>query len=212
MKRYVPWLIAGFITLLEIIHEFYTLADASAVRAYISSGLFVLAIASFAFMGALIIDRKGGNRMGWLMMVTAIAGAGPSLILVNLYPFQPTVLTLGLWLVLWVNNWFWILLILSTFLILLHFPDGRPPSPRWRWINAVALGTLFLAALLPALSDQIGPVNEPWNLDNPLGIFPTSVIEYGALTWAMGLLIIAVGSLASLFYRFSGEIISNENR
>ena len=41
----------------------------------------------------------------------------------------------------WVGNWIWLVALGSLGFFLLLFPDGRPPSPRWR-IVAVARETM----------------------------------------------------------------------
>jgi hypothetical protein len=77
----------------------------------------------FAVLGALIVARQGGNRVGWLMMIVALASANPvSILMDRLLSAPPETLSLGLWLLLWLDGWSWIPLIFPIFLIPLHFP------------------------------------------------------------------------------------------
>ncbi len=212
MKRFYTWLFAGFISLLGIVQAIYDIGDTAAALAdYMAFFVFILVVASFSIMGALIVIRQDGNKVGWLMMVVAIAFADPFRFLLSFFPTPPINLTVGLWLLLWVQNWFWLLVIVAIFQIVLYFPDGSLPSARWKWINRVALGTLFLAALAPVLKEQIGPITNVWVVDNPTGFLPTSVVNAGSLSWAIGLLILGGGSLASIFFRFRrGSYVERE--
>ncbi|MGI5274119.1 sensor histidine kinase [Nonomuraea sp. CA-218870] len=56
------------------------------------------------------------------------------------------------------------LLNLVPLLVLLFFPDGRLPSPRWRWAAGVALGASGLAVLIYLLV--------PWRDVSPTGYLP----------------------------------------
>src|SRR5664279_4796922 len=89
---------------------------------------------SFSVLGAIIVSRQPGNRIGWIYLLIGV-----------LMPWQPlgavyferSVTSGGLpgarWAA-WVNNWAVPLVFpagLSLFAFLL-FPSGRLPSSRWR--------------------------------------------------------------------------------
>lgn len=153
-------------------------------------------------MGALIVVRQEGNRVGWLMMAGALTFALPFSFLVTFYPEPPDILTPGLWLLLWVHSWFFILGIIAIFMIVLHFPDGRPPSGGWNWMNKVAIAAILLIVLLLMFSEQIGPTTGEWSVDNPLGFLPPTLLQGINILTAIGFVITAGGSLTSLFVRF----------
>ncbi|MCO6452241.1 MAG: hypothetical protein J5I90_15775 [Caldilineales bacterium] len=160
--------------------------------------------AVFAILAALIISRQPGNRVGWLMMLVGVTAVLPAdTILFMVAPARPTALTPGLWLLATTDNWGWVPMIFAVFLIPLHFPRGRPPSPGWRWVNwlAIALGIFFVALI--SLTNVIGPFNESWQLPNPVGFIPIEFLNGAFLIfWGIGLMTIILGSIASLFVRY----------
>ncbi len=207
---------AGFITILGLIDAVYSLQINSGWVDYINQFLFTLAIGLIAFIGALIVVRQGSHRVGWLMMAVALGGAlqvfYDPILLVSLIPVPPPQLNLGLWLLLWIHSFYWLLQMIPIFLIVLYFPDGNPPSPRWNWLIPVALTTLFLGALSHMFNGQIGLINGAWAVDNPIGLFSTGVFQGVSLLWTMGLFVLGGGSLASLFvrYRQGGSVLRTQ--
>ena len=88
----------------------------------------------FPLVGALIAWKRPDNSVGWLLLayslVRGIAGfaAGYGFYGVRhpgSLPFTGAVA--------WLSVWTWSLALPLIPLTLLHFPDGRLPSPRWRW-------------------------------------------------------------------------------
>ena len=141
-KRFFPWLIAGFVTVSMLFQAIYLLPlqipeDAGPMDMRLFIGLVTtLSLVSiiFSIVGALIVTRKSGHLVGWLLLIVAISSSNPAPSLLEIYfPSAPTTISPGLWLLLWFGGWGWLLGILPIFLILLNFPTGRPPSRRWRW-------------------------------------------------------------------------------
>jgi hypothetical protein len=158
--------------------------------------------AVFAVLGALIVHQRPSNRVGWLMLVAALGSDIPTGVILGLMP-PPEKVTLGIWLLATVDNWSWILLIFPIFLIPLHFPSGQPPTPRWRWVNWLALGLALLFIPLISLTTTIGPATQSWELPNPVGFIPLELLNGSFLTfWGIGLITIILGSVGSLFVRY----------
>jgi hypothetical protein len=111
MKRSFPWLLAGLVTLVGLIQATFALQTATGLGNYIEQFVFVLSIALIAFIGALIVVRRSGNRIGWLMLAVALVTALPIIydpVVLSLFlPEAPSVLTPGIWLTLWLHQWFW---------------------------------------------------------------------------------------------------------
>jgi hypothetical protein len=168
----------------------------------------LLAFATFIAVGALIVGHRPGNAVGWIfaaVALLAIAGA-----LAEEYATFASGHDLpGAVLAAWIASWAWYptiaLMLLFTPLL---FPDGRPPSPRWRpvaWL-AAATTTAFvvLAALQPTLELGAGRVA------NPIGVAAVGNPEDGALGAVLldligVLLVAAVVSLVVRFRRSRGD-------
>ena len=157
----------------------------------------------FAVPAALIIARRQGNRVGWLLMLPALTVAIPGdTILVGLAG-PPAEVTPTLFLLMWLDGWSWIPAIFPILLIPLHFPTGRPPAPRWRWVNRLAAGMWLFFILLSLFIESIGPINGAWTVPNPIGFISLETANsiFGVV-WSIGLATIALSSIASLFVRY----------
>lgn len=98
------------------------------------STLYALA---FAVVGALIVARRPGNRIGWvacgigLLTVLYQFGLGYAAFGTYVSPSLP-----ALDFVKWLEVWLWVLpVVLMLFFLPLLFPDGKPIAPRW-WLLA----------------------------------------------------------------------------
>ncbi len=144
---------------------------------------FIPVSASFAVVGALVAARTA-NRLGWLLLAAATVSAATVLASAYAGPAPAGNLPGAAW-VAWI---FGVLLGITGplfWLTPLLFPDGRPPSSRWRpavWAAAVAgLGASLCAALsdvqfsndFPGLRDPVtvvAPLGTAYNLSQELGL------------------------------------------
>ena len=102
-------------------------------------------------VGFVVAWRKPGNPLGWLMLAAAgffALSEDASFYAVADYRLHHGSLPLG-WLAL-ITQPGWAPGIASFGLIVLLFPDGRPPSARWRWVlwPYIALALLWAAGAL----------------------------------------------------------------
>jgi two-component system NarL family sensor kinase len=104
----------------------------------------------------------------------------------------------GATLALWSSRWLWVPAIAVSGLgLLLLFPDGRLPSPRWRTAAALATVGPLLLTLAFATLPFTDTVWRDVPVENPLAVFPREayvVLEAVAYpAWVLG---VAVGSAA----------------
>jgi hypothetical protein len=161
----------------------------------------------FAVMGALIVVRRPGNRIGWLFVAIGILGAlHGALDAYALYTLaaQPGTdlpgavaaaqgsLSIGS-----------IPLALVLLFVPLLYPTGRLPSPRWRPVAWLGGLVLLLSPIVDALLPGQVEASEVPVGQNPLGI-PTAEDVLTVLGLAMFLLFIplALAAQASLVVRF----------
>jgi hypothetical protein len=161
------------------------------------SGLWVpavLGLGSFMTVGAVVVSRQPRNRVGWLCCAAGLLGGLAAFSgEYARYALGPHGGSLpGGLAMAWLNAWvgsFWAGLVLLF--VLLLFPTGRLPSPRWRpvaWACAVCVTALCTVdAVMP------GPL-EASGQPNPLGIDSARA----ALEWVYGLATLCLVVLALL--------------
>jgi hypothetical protein len=103
----------------------------------------------FGIVGLVVAWRKPRNPLGWAILGVAVFGVlsqDASFYAIADYRLRHGGLPLG-WAALLVQpGWAPSLVLLG--LVFLLFPDGRPPSARWRWVlwASVVVGVLWIAA------------------------------------------------------------------
>jgi hypothetical protein len=161
----------------------------------------------FAIVAALIVAHQPRNALGWVMMVPVglyVVGGPIASYIESLAPSSPEP-TLPILLMAWFNGWNWLLLIIPLLLILLLFPNGQPPTPRWRWVGVAAIVWAALFVLLTVLLRQINAATTPnLVLDNPIGVLGEETVERLRLigVWIVGLLALVVVCAVALFVRY----------
>jgi hypothetical protein len=164
--------------------------------------VFGIPFMAFTLVGAVVATRQPKNPVGWLLLfvgasavmgffsgayaVRSLRGAGlPAADVAE-----------------WVSSWIWFPGIgcLITFVLLL-FPEGKLPSPRWRLVGYAAAFMLVLVtlslALVPGPMDPFDPLLP--SRENPFGVEAFRVIEPVAFALFP---LLGVVSAASLFFRY----------
>jgi signal transduction histidine kinase len=166
--------------------------DPNAPRFFVVA-LPLIAVAYVA-AGALLVARVPGNRLGWVVigigffqalnLITSSYGAFAFERDGNPLPFG------GLFG--WASGWTWAPSVgLLVTLLLLLFPDGHPPTPRWRWVGWLAAVGIVLVT--------VGSMIGSWSLRDggflDMNAGPTGA---GAAVAALGFLVAAMASIASV--------------
>ncbi len=172
-------------------------------------GAAVVIAVVFPVVGALIVSHHPANTLGWIFcavgVLTAISECTTEYATYSLlsgYGAPP-----GIAVATWFDSWAGNLAFTSLLFIPLLFPDGRPPSRRWRpvvWLTAVVIGVQAIStAFRPGLLQKHPP------LRNPLGIEaiarPLEVFQKVALPVALFCLLACVAASVVRFYRSRGE-------
>jgi signal transduction histidine kinase len=171
-----------------------------------SSGIaYALGFVVFPIVGYVLASRRPSNALGWLMQGVGFAfGLGAFFDSYGAYAYH------GGWggpdvgaIVLAISSPLWVpvVVIPATFLILL-FPDGHLPSPRWRQfarVMGIGMVVIYLAILFgPGKLDSSATANP----DNPLGIQALKAV----LPFLLALIVVVpvgiVASLVSLVRRY----------
>ena len=135
--------------------------------------VFTLLLAAWIGVGVMIVWRQATNWAGWLFIITGVAfpfaALTQTLMVYGLKADPGSVPLQGLWAVVGEYSLYPIALIPLLFLL---YPDGHPPSPRWRWAIAGLIGGTTAAVL--GFAVRPGPYNA-WIADgilyaNPIGI------------------------------------------
>jgi len=196
--------------------EYATLARAGLVLSLAAAGGVVAAFAGtalvvyvpYATVGAILVIRRPGNGIGWLL--TAIAWQ----FTVGWLPIQATVEELQtltappiVLAVAWVHSSGLPLAFALIACLAIVFPTGRLPVGRWRrpaiLLLLVMAGITLSAAIWPVLEVQPAGLDHQIRMPNPLGLLPAGLVDDmpGA---PAGLLVFAllIASIVSMLVRY----------
>jgi signal transduction histidine kinase len=127
----------------------------------------------FAAVGTLIAHRQPRNTMGWLLLVVGTFWAvGLTLGIYADYginvnpgavPAPALVNALGVWM------WVPAVGIMGTFVLLLY-PDGHLPTPRWRWLSWLSAAVMTVLSIAFMTSPTAFSDSSLEGVVNPLGV------------------------------------------
>ncbi len=146
----------------------------------------------FLALGPLILWKANGNRVGWAfsaigLSITCAALAGGMA--------DRGIVVAGA-----IGGAFWLSWIIGTGLLVLWFPTGQVPGPRWKWLERFAFFLVAITFLTYTFTDEICVVSDAqcvqW-VDNPIGIPGVPNPEFGWLG----------GPLFALYPFFMGAVV-----
>jgi hypothetical protein len=206
---WLAWALCGLTTCLAIVlfgADLLSPNHSSNVFKLASDAFFVLVMpAVFGIVGALIVSRQPRNTIGWLLMAPVglvLLEAPIERYIERIAPAAPTP-TLPLLLMVWFSGWSWLLLIFPLIHIPLLFPNGQPPTPRWRWVSRAAIAWAALFILIATLSQPLHAATTPdLVFDNPIGVLREDSAGPLIGAWIAGLMMLVVLCVAALFVRY----------
>src|ERR671921_1981394 len=137
--------------------------------------ILLTSVLTFSVVGAIIASRQPRNAIGWLfcgvglvMGINGLTGGYAEYRLSGGSDPGSLAETAA-----WFASWSWTLLVyVPTSFLLLLFPDGRLPSPRWRpvaWCAGIGLiGFVAGTALNPGPLGDFPRIMNPYGVDSPI--------------------------------------------
>ena len=163
---------------------------------------FATLIVSFSVVGALIASHRPENPIGWIFLAVGffygLLSAGDEYAIYALLT-NPGALPWGAE-ASWLGQWIWApgLGLILVFLPLL-FPDGHPPSHRWRpvaWLGGLSIGLAVVSSMI-VLWPERGPALVTGDES------PSHVVQVLVVFVAIPMMLLAgLGAVISLFVRF----------
>jgi signal transduction histidine kinase len=115
---------------------------------------------AFVIVGALIVWRRPGNRIGWVAVAIGVSAGLEEFVLgyfsvASFGPHRNSLPLVGV--ANWLVGWVWLIPVsLTIFFLPFLFPDGKPVSPSWRPVAWIDIGAV--AAEVFGISVSFGPI------------------------------------------------------
>jgi signal transduction histidine kinase len=165
--------------------------------------LFIGIIVGYSTVGAVLASRNPSNLIGWLMLVVGLALATSAFsddYLVYAVETRPGSLP-GAEVVAVLSGLTWGPLLVVLILIVLLFPTGRVPGPRWRFLPPTIVGLFALASAGSIVAPGLLDVGV--RMENPFGVEGLADVAKLAQTIGfLGLLPALAASVLALVLRY----------
>ena len=171
-------------------------------------GSLVTLTVSFSVVGALIASHRPENLIGWIFLADGffygLLTAGEAYAIYALLT-NPGSLPLGAELS-WMTEWIWApgLGLILVFLPLL-FPDGRPPSRRWRpvgWLGGLCIGVICALTSIVLWPERGPALVRPGGYAGEVEEWRSEFLDWMYSLTIPVLLLAGLGAVISLFVRF----------
>ena len=155
-------------------------------------------LAAYALVGGLVAVRRPRNPIGWLMLCSPIAFAvGVLCDELSIYGFVTAPGTVPMAeFATWISQWVWIVVLAPLVFVVLLFPSGRLPSPRWRPIAWVVAMVFFAIAAIFAFAspgnDLHPEIRNPFALPALLPLARLVEDSFGVFIFVLGLAVLSI--------------------
>ena len=163
---------------------------------------------TFAILGAMIVSLRPRNIIGWLFLIPSVASG------MQFFSGQYATVALseasrlpaGAYIA-WLSTILQSTSVFAVIFLLMLFPTGRLPSPRWRvlaWTTGISVGiSLISVALAPGRLRDFAAVQNPFGIGAASEIL--AVLEAVGGWTGLICVVAVVASLVWRFYRSRGE-------
>ena len=206
----MPW-VAWVIGMLALA---VTLALVVLNHSYSEDAIFIpLAVAvtiGWTTVGAMVASRTPGNPTGWLMIAVGVSfvigGVGSEYATYALQT-SPEVLPLASFAA-WLSEWTNVVLVAAVPLLLLVFPTGHLPSPRWRPLGWLIVGLSAIAAAGIAVEPGAIQVTHEDFITNPIGVAELErLLDVALPVIGVAILLASLGAVASVVVASQGFVL-----
>ncbi|MGH2504209.1 MAG: hypothetical protein ACRDID_17010 [Ktedonobacterales bacterium] len=176
---------------------------ALALRAHLAHTTYpvmALAFATYPIVGAIILAYRPGNAIGRILVAI---GFGTSTTFFSAAYINYTTLVAplpGASFVDWLGNIVWPINVTLAALLVLLFPTGRFPSPRWRWLRWLIVSSVVVGLVSSAFTP--GQFSGE-TTSNPYGVAALApILNVGGFIANLALVILIVSALLAVLVRF----------
>lgn len=165
---------------------------------------------SYPVSGALIVARVRTNVIGWLLVLAGLAMSIVSF--AGAYGLSGGDDRAGAEFAAWLASWMFVpALTLSGLLLVLLFPSGSPPSPRWRPLVVVVAAVAIASAIGYAF--RPGELALGGSIQNPFGLTPAGgALGLLARLGDIGFPIALMAGLASMVVRYRDSSVDERQQ
>ena len=161
-----------------------------------------------AWVGALIVTRRPGNRIGLLALATGLLWATDAMV-VSYLTYGPDAAGIlpGVVAFSWLASWLWLPQDVAFMLGVLLYPDGHLPSRRWRPVVWLVIGWATLSFIASAVHPELVLLpghRNPIGLSGPAGSIVQAMASLVLDPFELLLSLVCTSALVVRFRRARG--------